>query len=677
MLLCKICLCFTFFFCQSAHFLDSVSENSLPASTFEPLKILKENSQYPPAARNCELGRGRDGESALEGKFKHYYPAILRELVKKRFKVENLETVEQQLECRRIRSLMRGGMRPDNYVEWYQTQIYIEEIEREMSMKFYNQRNIALCKSGSDFSDCIELFTLDVPGLIEKRPHVMPGDSIFFRNSGQTTPIYEAVVHRISEETVYLGFSENFTRDFDDTNLLDVQFWFDRTTIVREHIALSHAHKIRHILFPKEPQTPLEDKADLTFFDKRINTNKEQSHAVTAIVHNYSEKAPYILFGPPGTGKTLTIVEAIKQIHKIQSNCHILVSGPSNSSCDLITERLLADIPQKHILRVNAKSRVVGSIPAAVRRVSLIEEAVILQPTIDLLATYRIIVTTFMTASKVVPILLPREYSAFNKFSHVFLDECGHGEEPSALLPLLGGAKQVVLAGDPRQLGPVIQSSICRTDGNFFKGTGLDQSLLERLMKLPMYLPQPAEGKYNGRVVTKLLDNYRSHSAILSVPNQLFYDSELRSCADKKLVNHFLKWSALPNKNIPIIFHGVDGKDAREGSSPSYFNPHEVSRVVSYVSMLKNSKFDINPKDIGIVAPYRTQIKKIKAALKTKFNHWAAPMRVGSPEEFQGDERKVIILSTVRASGELLLDDIYKQLGFMRNPKVIYSHNRA
>ena len=52
-------------------------------------------------------------------------------------------------------------------------------------------------------------------------------------------------------------------------------------------------------------------------------------------------------------------------------------------------------------------------------------------------------------------------------FTHVFLDECGQAVEPESLIPLAGLLSpenqfggQVVFAGDPEQLGPVIHSPI-------------------------------------------------------------------------------------------------------------------------------------------------------------------------------------------------------------------------
>ena len=51
-----------------------------------------------------------------------------------------------------------------------------------------------------------------------------------------------------------------------------------------------------------------------------------------------------------------------------------------------------------------------------------------------------------------------------------------------------------------------------------------------------------AGGPYNHRYVTKLLQNFRSHAAILEVPNQLFYQFELIPSAPKEEIEKYCVW---------------------------------------------------------------------------------------------------------------------------------------
>ena len=68
---------------------------------------------------------------------------------------------------------------------------------------------------------------------------------------------------------------------------------------------------------------------------------------------------------------------------------------------------------------------------------------------------------------------------------------------------------------------------------------------------------------------------------------------------------------------------------------------------------------------IGVISPYNAQCGKIRKAL-SKF---AQGIKVGSVEEFQGQERRVIIVSTVRSNIEFVQSDITHSLGFVANPR--------
>lgn len=114
-----------------------------------------------------------------------------------------------------------------------------------------------------------------------------------------------------------------------------------------------------------------------------------------------------------------------------------------------------------------------------------------------------------------------------------------------------------------------------------------------------------------------LRDCYRCHPAILQQPNAMFYENKLISSAEKEVAYNLVNYRNLLNKSFPLIFHGVQGRDCREGSSPSWFNADEASVVISYVAnLLEDSNIFVRGEEIGIITPYQKQVSKIKTALE-------------------------------------------------------------
>ena len=74
----------------------------------------------------------------------------------------------------------------------------------------------------------------------------------------------------------------------------------------------------------------------------------------------------------------------------------------------------------------------------------------------------------------------------------------------------------------------------------------------------------------------------------------------------------------------------------------------------------------LKPEDIGVITPYNKQVHKLNLALRA--NDLGA-VKVGSTEMFQGQERPVIIISTVRSSQAWVDFDTKHNLGFLDNPK--------
>ena len=133
------------------------------------------------------------------------------------------------------------------------------------------------------------------------------------------------------------------------------------------------------------------------------------------------------------------------------------------------------------------------------------------------------------------------------------LQNIGEKRECSQSIPFVI-LLQVILAGDPFQLGPVLQLRVASS-------YGLNISLLERLINRPLYCRNEDKfsdhGCYDPLLVTKLINNYRSHPAVLRLPSAVFYHDELVPCADVRMRESFCQWEKLPNKGFPVIFHGV------------------------------------------------------------------------------------------------------------------------
>ncbi len=128
------------------------------------------------------------------------------------------------------------------------------------------------------------------------------------------------------------------------------------------------------------------------------------------------------------------------------------------------------------------------------------------------------------------------------------------------------------------------------------------------------------------------------------------------------------------NSGFPIIFHGVVGVDKREGRSPSFFNPEEVIEVGKYLKALLEGqgRHKIQPKDLAVIAPYRRQVQKIREHMNRLFQRGPVKftdVTVGSTEELQGQERRAVVISTVRSQEEFIQSDIQHKLGFLKNPK--------
>lgn len=58
--------------------------------------------------------------------------------------------------------------------------------------------------------------------------------------------------------------------------------------------------------------------------------------------------------------------------------------------------------------------------------------------------------------------------------------------------------------------------------------------------------------------MTQLLNNYRAHEVLLTLPSAMFYGGGLVRSADRSQTDSMLTWEELPkNRPFPLVFYGV------------------------------------------------------------------------------------------------------------------------
>ncbi|KAL7306479.1 hypothetical protein TKK_0001178 [Trichogramma kaykai] len=627
--------------------------------------------------------------------------------------IENKSRIEAQGFLEEGVPVLSQPLSFNNYKLRFGYLLFLEQIAMVQDLRRYDMASAILIRSG-------EYLSLNVPGLVEKRPSLIVGDRIIvsFKWSRKTDNQYEGYIHKIRSSDIFVKFDESFHQTYGGEDCA-VHFKGSTSVVNRCHTALGEVVKKlgEQFLFPtrvieKEPQYNIIDEHDnkentehntnekdedeittenanekilnlmknkrIEWFNKSLNIY--QKEAVKNVLKGVARPLPYVIFGPPGTGKTITLCETILQITSLLPDSRILIATPSNSSANLIAERLLDSNVLKpgDLVRLIAFSYlnsdsvpekllpycVTADIAAEGSRIHVnIDDprGCKTNVTLSVLVRYQIIIGTCSALG-----IIYNMGVSPGHFTHVLIDEAGQASEPEIMIPLSlvhAESTQVILAGDPKQLGPVNQSRLA----SYF---GLSESFLVRLLQQFPYKrdEQGFEFGYDPRLITKLRMNYRSLPGLLELPNRLFYEAELIPMVHPEESEEALLLESLSDM-LPqgrlgsppaIVFHGIDGKNEQDTESPSWYNPQEATQVYIYLMELYNK--GIKPEDIGIITPYTKQVHHIRSLLSELDTEIP---KVGSVEEFQGQERKIIILSVVRTSDAEVGVDVRHALGFI------------
>lgn len=446
--------------------------------------------------------------------------------------------------------------------------------------------------------------------------------------------------------------------DLQRQDALGVQLFFDETSYRLMFEALDRVIRarsgrladLRDIFYTKAPASRY------TFDAMRFPwLNASQEKAVNEVLW---AKDVAVVHGPPGTGKTTTLVEAIFETLRRESQ--VLVCAQSNMAVDWISEKLVDR--GINVLRIGNPTRVndkmlsftyerrfeahpdypqLWSIRKAIRELRqqrkhadswhqkmdrLKSRATELELRIrsSLFGEARVIASTLTGAANRV---LEGE-----KYSTLFIDEAAQALEAACWIAIRK-AGCVILAGDHCQLPPTVKSIMA------LKG-GLGKTLMERIV----------ENK--PEAVTLLKMQYRMNEQIMKFSSEWFYHGMVESAPT---VSH----RGILDYDTPMMWIDTaecDGKEEFVGENFGRINRAEAEMTLQtlqqYLEKIGKQRILEESIDVGIISPYRAQVQLLRKELRKRefFRPYRHLLTVNTVDGFQGQERDIILISLVRSN---------------------------
>ncbi|XP_024621328.1 DNA replication ATP-dependent helicase/nuclease DNA2 isoform X3 [Neophocaena asiaeorientalis asiaeorientalis] len=410
------------------------------------------------------------------------------------------------------------------------------------------------------------------------------------------------------------------------------------------------SQKLRDLIIDfREPQfisylssvLPHDAKDTVACILKGLNKPQRQAMKKVLLSKDYT-----LIVGMPGTGKTTTICTLVRILYACGFS--VLLTSYTHSAVDNILLKLAKF--KIGFLRLGQTQKVHPDIQKfteedicrskSIRSLALLEE---------LYNSQLIVATTCMGVNH--PIFSRKT------FDFCIVDEASQISQPVCLGPLFF-SRRFVLVGDHQQLPPLVLNCEARA-------LGMSESLFKRL-------------EQNKNAVVQLTVQYRMNSKIMSLSNKLTYEGKLE-CGSDKVANAVINLPNFKDVKLELEFYADYSEnpwlvEVFEPKSPVCFlntdkvpapeqvekggvsNITEAKLVVFLTSIF--IKAGCNPSDIGIIAPYRQQLKVINDLLA----HSSLGMvEVNTVDKYQGRDKSIILVSFVRSNedgtlGELLKD---------------------
>lgn len=440
------------------------------------------------------------------------------------------------------------------------------------------------------------------------------------------------------------------------------------------------------------------------------NLNEKQLEAVTKSV---LAQDLALIQGPPGTGKTTVIAEIIWQVIRRNPESRILLTSQTNLAVDNALERLQGQAgirpvrigkPEKlepegrrfsiPVMDKWAQDSKDGEDNATKIWIDRIADKISNDPKyLDAVSAWkselqekdkhsrtefsRLYKSNVNLVAATCSICGSRDFmwsysemfggseNADMYFDIVIMDEASKATPLEMAVPLVLG-KKIIVIGDHKQLPPMMDEN---TIDSALEKIG-KKDLAEKLRQTDSQFKRLfiAAAKVRKTVVSTLDTQYRMHEQIMNTIKQ-FYQEELADTGG-------LKCGIVDTMNIPDLshkgsrYHGIslnpiispethavwiDVKTPETALNPGYKNEGELKAIDLVLRALQQAEgFDKfmesqkkpEDKEIGIITFYSAQSREIKKKYKGR-NY-----RMDVVDRFQGMERNIIIVSTVRSNAK-------------------------